>query len=264
MKKIGLALLFLELTLMILASFDCFWSIIDAMDDVDKTLTVALNYDGGQFSDYLWKRLSKNVAWAPMILALSYVLLTCKKQWAEAGLFLLGLVLVIALSDQVSSSVIKPLVERLRPSHEPEISNMLHYVGNYRGGRYGFVSSHAANAMGVATYLSLAFRKKWLTVSLLVWSLGVCYSRIYLGVHYVGDIIGGSLIGVTAGIWCYELLLFVINRMHNRSMNQLSERMVAKHFLIVCSIWMSVLFLFSYTAWRIYSPYVMSIIANVY
>ena len=264
MKKIGLALLLLELIMVVLATFDFIRPIIDTMDDWDKTLTVALNYDGGQFSDFLWHRLSKNVAWTPMILALSYVLLTCKKQWAEAGLFLLGLVLVIALSDQVSSSVIKPLVERLRPSHEPEISNMLHYVGNYRGGHYGFVSSHAANAFGVATYLSLIFRKKWLTVSLLAWSLGVCYSRIYLGVHYVGDIIGGSLIGITAGIWCYVLLRFVIKRMRNRSFTQLSDRMVAKHIFIVCSIWLSVLFLFSYTAWRIYSPYVMSVIANVH
>ena len=115
---------------------------------------------------------------------------------------ILFLVIAVTLCDQISV-LIKFLVERPRPSHDPEISGMVHILNGYRGGAYGFVSSHAANSFGTASFLSNQFKHfKW-TLFLFTWAILVTYSRIYLGVHYPLDIICGAILGVIIGIQCY-------------------------------------------------------------
>jgi len=106
--------------------------------------------------------------------------------------------LLITISDQLASGVFKPLFERLRPSHNPYLLGKLHLVNNYRGGRFGFISSHAANVFSLAFYLTLVarYRLKWIPLVLIPWAIFVSVSRVYLGVHYPTDIIVPAILSV--------------------------------------------------------------------
>jgi undecaprenyl-diphosphatase len=119
---------------------------------------------------------------------------------------LLGIALVILLSDQVASGLIKPLAERLRPSHEPTLSGMVHIVNDYTGGKYGFVSSHASNMFGLAFFMLFLVRRKWFSITIIIWASLISYSRIYLGVHYPGDVIGGAIVGSMSAVLAYWLV----------------------------------------------------------
>lgn len=180
-------------------------SFFRTMDLSDKQLMLTLNYDGGSVTDGFWYMLSSKYSSIPLIVGLLFSFYYFKAKWYEALFIVLSIVLVIFLSDQISSSIIKPYFCRLRPSHSPAIADMFHYVNEYRSGRYGFVSSHAANALGVATYLSLVFRKKKFVLSLWLWAICLCYSRIYLGVHYPGDVFFGGILGVIVGGGVYYI-----------------------------------------------------------
>ena len=114
--------------------------------------------------------------------------------------------LVILIADQVSASIIKPPVARARPSHNPDLATTIHIVNGYRGGPFGFVSSHAANCFGIALFLAMLFKNRAFTWTMIVWATLMCYSRIYLGVHYPGDIVCGSLLGFLAAWAVYKLL----------------------------------------------------------
>jgi undecaprenyl-diphosphatase len=94
----------------------------------------------------------------------------------------------------------KPFFERLRPSHDPSMQNLIHLVDDYRGGLYGFASSHAANTFGVALFVWLTLRPVYNWIFLIfLWAAVMTYTRIYLGVHYPGDIIVGALVGLVSG-----------------------------------------------------------------
>ena len=122
------------------------------------------------------------------------------------------LVLALLVADQVSSGLIKQIVERLRPTHDPSMESMLHVVNGYRGGMYGFVSSHAANSIAVATLFSLIMRHRLVAVSLFTWAVLQCYSRMYMGVHYPGDILGGIVVGLLAGWLVWGLMRWLQRR----------------------------------------------------
>jgi undecaprenyl-diphosphatase len=119
---------------------------------------------------------------------------------------LLAVVITVAVADQVTSTLMKPFFERLRPSHEPGLRDMVNIVNEYRGGRFGFASSHAANTFGVATLMWLTLKnfRPWIGL-LFLWAVGVGYTRVYLGVHYPGDIIVGDFIGFLSALAAYFL-----------------------------------------------------------
>lgn len=169
-----------------------------------------LNYDGGHLQDCIWQGFSSKLLW--VLPASLLVIHLFKHQKPERALsVIMAIALTVLLCDQVSSGLIKPLFARLRPSHNPEIAGLLHYVNGYHGGMYGFVSSHAANSFGVATYVALLLKRRWVTFSLALLAIGVSYSRIYLGVHYPGDVIAGGLLGVVIGGGCYKVWIFSCN-----------------------------------------------------
>lgn len=143
-------------------------------------------------------RLTNQLTWIPFFLFIIYIL---SKNYKRQTLWiLLGVVIAITLSDQLVSGIMKPLFERLRPSHSPDLEVMVHTVNGYKGGLYGFASSHAANSFGLAMFLWRASRDKikWIWV-MFVWAVLFSYTRIYLGVHYPGDIITGGLLGAGFG-----------------------------------------------------------------
>lgn len=175
---------------------------LDYLNDIDTEVLLAINGLHGTFQDAFWWLISAK--WASVLLVLAFVWILLHQNRRHALLTMAMLVLAIVLADQISSGLIKHLVERLRPSQDPSLDNMIHIVNNYRGGKFGFVSSHAANSFAAATLMALVMRHKAVTFSLFTWAVLQCYSRVYLGVHYPGDILGGMVVGILVGclVWC--------------------------------------------------------------
>ncbi len=176
-------------------------SFIDTLIALDKELTLVLNYDGGAFSDGLWSVLSSRLLWIPVAIGfLAY--LFRKYRWEGkwiVAVIVVATALTITICDQTTSTLMKPMFARLRPSHTPGIIHLLHFVGDYRGGQYGFCSSHAANAFGAITLASLFIRRWGVALALVLLAALVSFSRIYMGVHFLGDVLCGALIGVATG-----------------------------------------------------------------
>lgn len=147
-------------------------------------------------------------------------LVTGKWIWIPLYLFILGwlirdyrwkalvllafIVLLITLSDQSSVQLFKQVFQRLRPCHDPRIADLVHTVHGKCGGKYGFVSSHAANSFAIAVFSLLLIRNRYYTLSIIIWASLVSYSRVYLGVHFPGDIIGGAILGMFVGFIVYK------------------------------------------------------------
>ena len=177
---------------------------IEFLDTIDKQWLLALNNDYPAFWDGLMVGFSEKVTWIPLYLSLLFVIF---KKWKHQGWWIvIALVLTVIVADQIASGVLKVAVQRLRPSHDPEMEGLVELVNNYRSGRYGFVSSHAANSFGLALLAALVFRNKIFSCGIFTWAIINAYSRIYLGVHYPGDILGGIIVGVVTALMMYWLL----------------------------------------------------------
>jgi len=175
------------------------WAVIHNMLIVaDKQTMLMLNFKGSAMTDQFWYGYSHMNAWTPLIVtAVASVVYFHPGTWKDKLLLLLSIAILITVLDQVSSSVIKPLTARLRPSHDPSICYLLHYVNDYHGGNFGFVSGHATNIVGITTVLCHIFRNRLTRFTLCLFAVMMCYSRIYLGVHFPGDILCGALLGFT-------------------------------------------------------------------
>ncbi len=171
-----------------------------------------LNGSDSAFLDrFMWIYSGKAV-WLP--LAVFIVCVLCyKKNWREWLPILLAIALTITLCDQFASHICKPLFTRFRPTHHPDFMEQVKVVFDYRGGLYGFISSHAANAFGFATLLALIFRDRLFSFTIFFWALLTAYSRIYLGVHFITDIIPGALSGLFFGYIVYRCYLLAIAKL---------------------------------------------------
>jgi undecaprenyl-diphosphatase len=150
--------------------------------------------------------------WIPLYILLGYWLY--RRYHRFVIYFIVGIALLITLSDQ-GSSHLKDWVQRPRPSHTAQLADQVHLSAAGPGGEYGFVSSHAANSFALCVFLGLLLPRrdrpfKWL---LLVWALFVCYSRVYNGVHYPGDVLGGMVLGSLLG-WAMTRLFRVVVHIH--------------------------------------------------
>ena len=184
--------------------------IIDKLDSIDKHLMLLLNYDGGYTQDCFWQFMSSRLLW--VIPSLLFIINVFKHfDCTKAISMIIAMVITVALCDQVSSNVIKPLIARLRPSHAPELERLLHFVNGYHGGLYGFVSSHAANSWGAVSLASLIIHRRWTTYILITLALCVSYSRIYLGVHYPADVVCGGMLGTIIGFCVYRIMCYTLN-----------------------------------------------------
>ena len=125
------------------------------------------------------------------------------------ALILCSAALCYLLAGAVDDGIVKPIVARWRPTHDPVIGWQVDVVDGYRGGNFGFFSAHASNTFSIAVFFSLLVRSRLLTVSLVSWSLVNCWTRLYLGVHYPGDILCGLFWGGGVG-----MLVFLLNRKH--------------------------------------------------
>lgn len=181
--------------------------ILHELNEADTSIFFSINRLHSLFFDYFMSAYSGKLVWIPLYAAICYVMLR-NFHWKTTLLCMLAVALTITIADQVCSAWIRPYVERLRPSNLANpISELVHIVNGKRGGRYGFPSCHAANTFGLAFFIWFLFRKRWLTVFFMAWALLTCYSRVYLGVHYPGDIVAGTLVGFISAYLVYRLFL---------------------------------------------------------
>ncbi|MCH5307441.1 MAG: phosphatase PAP2 family protein [Prevotella sp.] len=171
----------------------------------DKHLLLMVNGSDSLFLDHLVMTLTNARTWIPLYLGLLYVVIkTYGRNWREVFYVLAAAGLCVLLAGSVDDMLVKPLVARWRPTHDPEIGALVDVVNGYRGGSYGFFSAHASNTFSIAVFFSLLMRQRLLTVFLVLWSLVNCWTRLYLGVHYPGDILVGLLWGGLVGYCVYR------------------------------------------------------------
>ena len=176
---------------------------------LDQQLLMYLNSFNSPFWDQVMFAISGRFIWIPLYLAIMiYLGITYKRKFLVILLFI---ILGITIADQTSVNLFKNVIQRLRPCHEPALQGLIHLVNGDCGGKYGFISSHATNSFFVAQFSLLFIRKRWFTIFIILWAAVIGYSRIYLGVHYPGDVICGAIVGTLIGWGVYELYVLTDN-----------------------------------------------------
>ena len=185
--------------------------ILSTLNHIDTQLFLFLNGIHSPFFDVVFQWITERYSWIPFYIILT-ALVFIKFKWRG---FILApfIALLIVFSDQFSVLLFKDVFMRLRPCHNPELANLVHTINGACGGQYGFVSSHAANTFALAIFVGFIFKKHigWLLYFMLIWAIVVSYSRIYVGSHYPGDVLGGALLGSTIGFLMWKTLAYFNN-----------------------------------------------------
>jgi undecaprenyl-diphosphatase len=181
---------------------------------LERALFLRLNGAHSSFADQFMWLYSGFAVWIPVVICFFvFLFYTNRSRWKEVMFITVAIAVTITLCDQFASSLCKPYFARFRPTYHPDFMNDVKTVFDYRGGRYGFISSHAANGFGFATITSLIFRNKTFSVLIFLWATISAYSRIYLGVHFISDVIPGILSGLLFGWIVYQLFVFAHKRL---------------------------------------------------
>jgi len=186
-------------------------ALLETIIEADKSLLLSINSCHSPFFDTFMFWVSDKWIWVPIYVAMFYAIVKDKR--VETIFIAVGIVLTVVLCDQFSSGLCKPLFERFRPCQDPSIGSMVHIVCGFKCDLYGFISSHAANTVGIAVFTTMLFKNRWFFAFIWLWALLNCYSRMYLGVHYPGDILCGAVAGALLGWLSFAIYKWLLKLM---------------------------------------------------
>lgn len=186
-----------------------------ALEQADKAATLAINSINSPVTDFIWKVFSNIPAWIPLYIGV-VVFLYIKLGWKKASIFTLCCILTVLCCDQFGN-VCKDFFERLRPCHDPYMLDSGLHIAEKLGGKYGFYSAHAANSMGFALCSSIGFkqagRARGYSCAITIWALLVAISRVFVGKHFLGDVIVGAAVGAVIAFAMASLGKYAIKRL---------------------------------------------------
>lgn len=175
------------------------------IQDMDMQVLSIFNGSDNIMLDQMVQILTSGLTWIPLYVMLFFVVMRNNETMGQIALVVGSAIFCVLFADGLVDGIIKQLAERWRPSNDPTFKYMVQVVDNIRLKGYSFCSAHAANTMSLAVFFSLLIRSKLLTITLVLWSLINCWTRLYLGVHYPSDILCGMIIGIIVGILVYLL-----------------------------------------------------------
>jgi len=182
---------------------------LEKLLEIDRDVFVFLNSLGSESFDPFWEFITRQVSWIPVFAIILYLAFK-RLGWRHAILLILMVAVLIALTDQ-TTNLIKNTIQRLRPVNTPEIAGFIRAVQHRSS--FSFVSGHASTSMAVTIFLFRVLRPylkyMWL---FFIWPLVFAYSRIYLGLHYPGDILMGYLLGVITSFLVLKLYIYLRDR----------------------------------------------------
>ena len=175
------------------------------IQDMDMQVLSIFNGSDNIMLDQMVQILTSGLTWIPLYVMLFFVVMRNNETMGQIALVVGSAIFCVLFADGLVDGIIKQLAERWRPSNDPTFKYMVQVVDDVRLKGYSFCSAHAANTMSLAIFFSLLVRSKLLTITLVIWSLINCWTRLYLGVHYPSDILCGMMIGIVVGILVYLL-----------------------------------------------------------
>lgn len=175
------------------------------IQDMDMQVLSLFNGSDNIMLDQMVQILTSGLTWIPLYVMLFFVVMRNNETMGQIALVVGSAIFCVLFADGLVDGIIKQLAERWRPSNDPTFKYMVQVVDDIRPKGYSFCSAHAANTMSLAVFFSLLIRSKMLTITLVIWSLINCWTRLYLGVHYPSDILCGMIVGIIVGILVYLL-----------------------------------------------------------
>lgn len=192
------------------------------LQNVDRVALLAVNGSNSIFLDSVAHVLTTATTWIPLYLSLFYIVVKNHNTVQRIAIIVGCAGLCILFAGAVDDLIVKPTVARWRPTHDPVIGTLVDVVDGYRGGKYGFFSAHACNTFSIAIFFCWLVRSKVLSFTLVLWSFVNCWTRLYLGVHFPGDILVGLTWGFTVGTSVYFFYLRVLRKMHVEEVRHIS------------------------------------------
>ena len=185
-----------------------------ALEQLDWKVSLAINHWRSDGADIFMAFITQTWPWIPLYAVLIGLIVYCYRKKNAWWLPVLGVVALVGLADWTSVHFFKDVICRFRPSHTPELEGLL-YLPDGKGGLYGFISSHATNCFAIAAYVTFALKGRFRFFRsgiMYLWAVLIAYSRVYLGKHFVGDVVCGAIWGVLLAFLMWRLIRLLLSR----------------------------------------------------